>query len=65
MTTIGFRPTAEDERILSERTLPGETTTDTLRRAVRLLDYSAWLSEARLDAVRLRDEDLSAEPDAW
>ena len=67
MTTvsIGFRPTEEDEQILRAQTRPGETMSDTLRRAVRLLDYDAWLRQAREDALRLRDEDLTTEPDAW
>jgi len=63
--SIGFRPTHEDEEILRAQTRPGETMSDTLRRAVRLLDYDAWLKQAREDSLRLRDEDLSAEPDAW
>ncbi|MFI6908463.1 hypothetical protein ACIBKY_44895 [Nonomuraea sp. NPDC050394] len=43
----------------------GENTTDGIRRAVRLLDRQAWLEQARADAARLADEDLSTEPDAW
>ena len=65
MTMIGFRPTPEDARIISQATRDGETTSDVLRRALRLLDYSAWLNQARADAERLKDEDLRAEPDAW
>lgn len=64
-TMIGFRATAEDERVLRANALPGETTSDTLRRAVQLLDYHAWLDQARADSSRLRDEDLSAEPEEW
>ncbi|BAK37019.1 hypothetical protein MLP_40050 [Microlunatus phosphovorus NM-1] len=63
--SIGFRPTLEDERILREAALPGESTSETLRRALRLLDHEHWLSQFRADAEALKDEDLNAEPDAW
>lgn len=63
--SIGFRPTPEDERILRDAALPGETTSDTLRRALRLLDHEHWLDRFRSDAERLKGEDLNAEPDAW
>lgn len=64
-TSIGFRPTAEDERILREAARPGETTSDTLRRALRLLDHERWLGQFRADTERLKDEDVNAEPEAW
>lgn len=64
-TSIGFRPTAEDERILREAAHPGESTSDTLRRALRLLDHERWLGQFHTDAETLKDEDLTAEPDAW
>lgn len=64
-TTIGFRPTPDDERILREAAQAGESTTDTLRRALRLLDHERWLDKFRADAEGLKDEDLDAEPDAW
>src|SRR3954447_13074838 len=34
-STVGFRPTREDERILREAARPGETKSDVLRRALR------------------------------
>lgn len=64
-TSIGFRPTREDERILREAAQPGESTSDTLRRALRLLDHERWLAQFRADAEVLKDEDLNAEPEAW
>lgn len=64
-TTIGFRPSADDERILREAALPGESTSDTLRRALRLLDHDRWLTEFHADAEKLRGEDLTAEDEAW
>lgn len=64
-TSIGFRPTAEDERILREAARPGETTSDTLRRALRLLDHERWLGRFHADAEKIKDEDLNAEPEAW
>lgn len=64
-TPIGFRPTAEDERILREAARHGESTSDTLRRALRLLDQERWLEQFHADAEKIRDEDLGAEPEAW
>lgn len=64
-TIIGFRPTPDDERILREAALDGETTSDTLRRALRLLDHERWLERFRSDAASLKDEDLGQEPEAW
>lgn len=43
----------------------GEKTSDVIRRALRLLDREVWLAQARADAERLADEDLSDEEDAW
>lgn len=63
--TIGFRATDEDEKIISAHRREGESTTDVLRRALRLLDRQTWEQQARIDMRRLRDEDLSAEPDDW
>lgn len=64
-TTIGFRPTEEDERIIKAAMRPDERTSDVIRRALRLLEREVWLSQARLDAERLAVEDLSGEADAW
>ena len=64
-TSIGFRPTRDDERILREAAQPGESTSDTLRRALRLLDHERWLMQFRADAETLKDEDLHTEPEAW
>lgn len=64
-TTIGFRPTPEDERILREAARPDESTSDTIRRALRLLDHQRWLEQFYRDAERLKGEDASAEPEAW
>ncbi len=63
--SIGFRPTQDDERILREAAQPGESTSDTLRRALRLLDHERWLMQFRSDAEALADEDVNAEPEAW
>lgn len=63
--SIGFRPTNEDERILREAAKPGETTSDTLRRALRLLDHERWLTQFRADAEDLKDENVNTEPQAW
>ena len=65
-TTIGFRPTEEDQRIIDAVTqVTGESASDALRRALRLLDREMWLRQARADMAANADEDLSGEPDAW
>lgn len=64
-TTIGFRPTDEDERIIKAAMRPGEPTSDVIRRALRLLAREVWLNRARVDAERLAAEDLSDEAGAW
>lgn len=64
-TTIGFRPTSDDERIIESAMREGERTSDVIRRALRLLDREVWLTKARADAERLVGEDLSDERDAW
>ncbi len=64
-TSIGFRPTPDDERILREAARPGESTTQTLRRALRLLDHDRWLQQFHADAEALRDENLNDESEAW
>jgi antitoxin ParD1/3/4 len=63
--SIGFRPTADDKRILREAGRPGESTSDTLRRALRSLDHERWLAQFRAAAEALKDEHINAEPEAW
>lgn len=64
-TTIGFRPTDEDERIIRAAMRPDEHISDVIRRALRLLEREVWLCRARSDAERLAREDLTDEADAW
>lgn len=63
--SVGFRPTEEDLRVIEANRREDEKTSDVIRRALRLLDREAWEERARADMHRLRDEDLSAEADAW
>ena len=63
--TIGFRPTEDDESIIRAAMREGERKSDVIRRALRLLEREVWIAQAREDAERLADEDLSSEPDAW
>jgi Arc/MetJ-type ribon-helix-helix transcriptional regulator len=63
--SVGFRPTAEDLSVIEANRREGEKTSDVIRRALRMLDRAAWEERARADMRRLREEDLSAEPDAW
>ena len=65
MANIGFRATPEDERIIQAAMREGERTSDVIRRALRLLEREVWVMQARADAKRLADEDLSEEEDAW
>jgi hypothetical protein len=65
-STIGFRPTDEDQRIIDAVTqATGESASDALRRALRLLDREMWLRQARADMAANASEDISGEPDAW
>jgi antitoxin ParD1/3/4 len=63
--SVGFRPSEEDLRVIEANRSKDETTSDVIRRALRLLDREAWEERARADMHRLRTEDLSAEADAW
>lgn len=63
--TIGFRPTEKDEQIINAAMRSGERKSDVIRRALQLLEREVWIKQARTDAERLRDEDVSTEPDAW
>ncbi len=62
---VAFRPTEEDRRIIEAAKRPDEGVTDVIRRALRLLEREDWLKQARADAERLADEELSTEEDAW
>lgn len=62
---VAFRPTDEDRRIIESAKRPDEGVTDVIRRALRLLEREDWLRQARSDAERLADEDLSGEEHAW
>lgn len=64
-TTIGFRPTSEDQRIIDGAMRADEGTSDVIRRALRLLDREEWLARARFDAEQLAAEDLGDEPPGW
>jgi antitoxin ParD1/3/4 len=63
--SVGFRPTEEDLRVIEANRRQDETTSDVIRRALRLLDREAWEERARADMRRLKNEDLSAEADTW
>ena len=63
--SVGFRPTQEDLRVIETSRHEGETTSDVIRRALRLLDREAWEERARVDMHQLKSEDLSSEADAW
>ena len=62
---MAFRPTDEDRRIIESAKRPDESVTDVIRRALRSLAREDWLWQARKEAGRLADENLSAEQDAW
>ena len=60
--TIGFRPNATDRRIIEKF---GESPTDTIRYALRLLDHELWLEQFHREAREDKDWDPNEEPDAW
>ncbi|GAB2528488.1 hypothetical protein [Paramicrobacterium agarici] len=64
-STLSFRPTPDDARILREAARDGESTSETLRRALRLLDHERWLEQFHADTARIADEDITTEPEAW
>ncbi|MDR0848972.1 MAG: hypothetical protein LBN10_08035 [Propionibacteriaceae bacterium] len=64
-TAIAFRPTETDTRIIEEAQKDGETRSDVIRRALRHLDQEEWLKRFHEESVRLTDENLNTEPDAW
>jgi hypothetical protein len=64
-STVGFRPNAEEQRILEAMARTGMSTSDALRRGLHLVAHEHRLDEARADADKLSHENLSGEPDAW
>jgi Arc/MetJ-type ribon-helix-helix transcriptional regulator len=62
---VGFRPTEEDLKIIDAHRRDDESTTDVVRRALRLLAKQDWEAQAREDTLRLRGENLADEPDEW
>lgn len=67
MSTIAFRATAADRDLVNQLAEPGETASDVLRRALRVLERERWHEQMQGDADRIMasDEDINAEPDAW
>ncbi|MFE7721010.1 hypothetical protein ACFU44_18435 [Nocardia rhizosphaerihabitans] len=67
MSTIAFRATEADKELVARLSRTGETASDVLRRALRVLDRERWHAEAQADADRIMvtGENLSEEPDAW
>ncbi|TLG08799.1 hypothetical protein FEK35_16590 [Nocardia cyriacigeorgica] len=67
MSTIAFRATEADQALVRELAREGETTSDVLRRALRVLERERWQAQMQADADRIEaeGEDLNAEPDAW
>ncbi|KZS58897.1 hypothetical protein A4G26_01560 [Mycobacterium kansasii] len=63
--TIGLQSTEKDEEIIKAAMRSGERKSDVIPRALPLLEREVWIKQARTDAERLRDEDVSTEPDAW
>jgi antitoxin ParD1/3/4 len=67
MSTIAFRATEADRELVTKLAEPGETSSDVLRRALRVLDRERWHDAAQADADRIMagGENLADEPDAW
>ncbi|TDE95931.1 hypothetical protein EXU48_06665 [Occultella glacieicola] len=64
-STVGFRPSAEERRLLEDLARRGISTSDVLRRGLHLVAHEHWLDQARSDSETLRSENLNDEPDAW
>lgn len=64
-STIGFRPTDDDRRVLDVIASAGLSTTEAIRRGLHLVAHDLWLDQARTDAEKLRDENVNDAPDAW
>lgn len=66
-STVGFRPTDDDSRIIDSLRHEGESNSDVLRRGLRALEHVEWERQARADMARLANEgeDLSQLPDEW
>ncbi len=64
-TTATIRINREDACLMEEVVHSDESVTDLFRRALRRLSQEQWEQQLRRDAVRLADEDLSTEADAW
>ncbi|WP_280383030.1 hypothetical protein [Nocardia wallacei] len=67
MSTIAFRATEADKELVRHLAEPGETASDVLRRALRVLDSERWHRQAQLEADKIvaSGENLGDEPDAW
>ncbi|NNH75691.1 hypothetical protein HLB23_38565 [Nocardia uniformis] len=67
MSTIAFRATAADRDLVDKLAEPGETASDVLRRALRVLERERWHEQmqASADRIMASGEDINAEPDAW
>lgn len=67
MSTIAFRATEDDRALVNELMREGETTSDVVRRALRVLRREEWqrLMQADADRIEASGEDVNAEPDAW
>lgn len=64
-STIGFRPTEDDRRLLDAIASTGLSTTEAIRRGLYLVAHERWLDRARDDAQKLHDENVNDAPDAW
>ena len=67
MSTIAFRATNKDKELVEHLKEPGESASDVLRRALRVLDRERWQAEmqASADRITASGENLGDEPDAW
>ncbi|WP_433662012.1 hypothetical protein ACQPW1_07595 [Nocardia sp. CA-128927] len=67
MSTIAFRATDADRELVQQLAEPGESASDVLRRALRVLQRERWHDEmqAAADRIVASGENLADEPDAW
>ena len=59
---LSFRPTREDQRIISNHP---DGATAAIREALRLLDHEMWLQQFYKEAEKDANWNPNSEPEAW
>jgi hypothetical protein len=59
---ISFRPSQYDQEVIEKS---GQSPTDAIRQALRLLDREYWLAQLRVDVESQGSFDPNVEAEAW